>query len=112
MGFTEGNFVLKASFPGVITRSLFISLAVSSIDWNMCEISILCHSFKEKKGKERKDKEKKEKKIYCQILTRLLIRTNEGSSLMLIIPASLVVLVFISDSLISFNNHCKFFNSF
>jgi hypothetical protein len=47
--------VLKASFPGVITRSLFISLGVSSIEWNMCEISILCHSFKERKGKERKE---------------------------------------------------------
>lgn len=54
MGFTEGDFVLKASLPGVITRSLSISLAVSSTEWNMYEISILCPCFEERKGKKRK----------------------------------------------------------
>lgn len=43
--------MLKASFPGVITMSLFISLSVSGIEWNICEISILCQFFKERKGK-------------------------------------------------------------
>lgn len=51
VGFIEGHSVLKASFPGVITLSLFISLSVSGIEWNLCEISILCHCFKERKGK-------------------------------------------------------------
>lgn len=51
VGFIEGHSVLKTSIPGVITVSLFISLSVSETEWNLCEISILCHCFKERKGK-------------------------------------------------------------
>lgn len=86
VGFIEGHSMLKASIPGVITVSLFISLSVSAIEWNQCEISILCHALRKRKAS------------YFQIFTRPSIRTTDnGACLILIIPATLEILVLIPD---------------